>query len=167
MSIASQGLREPSTNGYRRDAAHATGASAAMERARRCLWRMQQADGHWVGELQGDTILESEYILLMAFLGREGERARPQGGRYILDQQLPDGGWSNYPGGPADLSVSVKAYFALKLAGHDRRRPVHAPGPRGRSCALGGAEACNSFTQFYLALLGQFPYANCPPCRRS
>jgi hypothetical protein len=51
----------------------------AIERARRCLLDMQQPDGHWVGELQGDTILESEYVLLMAFLGREDEEVcRPQ-----------------------------------------------------------------------------------------
>src|SRR5579884_3054762 len=45
----------------------------AIERARRCLLDMQQPDGHWVGELQGDTILESEYVLLLAFLGREDD----------------------------------------------------------------------------------------------
>src|SRR5206468_2258644 len=63
--------------------------------------------------------LESEYVLLMAFLGREGEEDVRKAARYLLTQQLPEGGWNNYPDGPAELSVSVKAYFALKLAGHD------------------------------------------------
>jgi squalene-hopene/tetraprenyl-beta-curcumene cyclase len=121
---------------------------------------MQQADGHWVGELQGDTILESEYVLLMAFLGREGEDVCRKAANYILRQQMAEGGWNNYPGGPADLSVSVKAYFALKLTGHD---PDASYMRRARQVilSLGGAAGCNSFTKFYLALLGQFPYANC------
>jgi squalene-hopene/tetraprenyl-beta-curcumene cyclase len=114
-----------------------------------------------VGELQGDTILESEWVLLMAFLGREGDERVRKAARYVLAQQQPGGGWSNYPGGPAELSVSVKAYFALKLAGHDPAAPYMA---RAREVirALGGAARCNSFTKFYLALLGQFPYGNCP-----
>lgn len=132
----------------------------AVENARQCLLGLQQADGHWVAELQGDTILESEYILLMGFLGREKENRVRKAARYILRQERPDGAWSCYPGGPVDLSVSVKAYFALKLAGHDPESP---PMRRARAAilALGGAASCNSFTKFYLALLGQFPYENC------
>jgi squalene-hopene/tetraprenyl-beta-curcumene cyclase len=132
----------------------------AIDSARRCLLDMQQADGHWVGELQGDTILESEYILLMAFLGREDEDVCRKAANYILRQQMPEGGWNNYPGGPADLSVSVKAYFALKLTGHGANAP-YMRRAREVILALGGAAGCNSFTKFYLALLGQFPYANC------
>jgi squalene-hopene/tetraprenyl-beta-curcumene cyclase len=118
-------------------------------------------DGNWVGELQGDTILESEYILLMAFLGREAEERVVKAAQYMLEQQMPEGGWNNYPDGPAELSVSVKAYFALKLAGHDADAPYMR---RARDIirSLGGAAGCNSFTKFYLALLGQLPYANCP-----
>jgi squalene-hopene/tetraprenyl-beta-curcumene cyclase len=125
------------------------------------LLQLQRTDGHWVGELQGDTILESEYILLMAFLGREGEERIARAARYILKQQMLEGGWSNYPGGPADVSVSVKAYFALKLAGHAADEPYMR---RARAVirGLGGASGCNSFSKFYLALLGQFPYDNCP-----
>ncbi len=134
---------------------------AGIRRARRHLIGLQQADGHWVGELQGDTILESEYILLMAYLGREGDERVGKAARYILDHQQADGGWNNYPGGPSDLTVSVKAYFALKLAGYDADLPYMR-----QACALirslGGAAGCNSFTKFYLALLGQFPYDNCP-----
>jgi squalene-hopene/tetraprenyl-beta-curcumene cyclase len=131
-----------------------------VDAARRCLLGQQKADGHWCGELQGDTILESEYVLLLAFLGREGEEACRKAARYLLTQQTASGGWANYPGGPDDLSVTVKAYFALKLTGHD---PDATYMRRAREVVrgLGGAAGCNSFTKFYLALLGQFPYANC------
>ena len=39
--------------------------------------------------------------------------------RHILEKQNADGGWSQYPGGKFDVSISVKAYFTLKLTGHD------------------------------------------------
>ena len=132
-----------------------------VERAVSLLLSRQAFDGHWVGELQGDTILESEYILLLAFLGRERDAKVAKIARYLVTQQMPEGGWNNYPEGPPDLSVSVKAYFALKIAGHgpDADYMVRA---RELIRSLGGAAGCNSFTKFYLALLGQFPYANCP-----
>jgi squalene-hopene/tetraprenyl-beta-curcumene cyclase len=135
--------------------------STAIDRAASALYRIQKEDGHWVGELQGDTILESEFLFLMAFLGREREEKCLKAARYILTQQQPHGAWSNYAGGPPDLSVSVKAYFALKLTGVIAESE---PMRRARDVirSLGGAAGCNSFTKFYLALLGQFPYANCP-----
>ncbi len=156
--------RSLTANGVRHDPAHpspATPLQGALDRARQCLLAAQQADGHWVGELQGDTILESEYVLLLAFLGREHEDQVARLARYVLARQIPEGGWNNYPCGPVDLSVSVKAYFALKLAGHDPEAPYMR---RAREVirTLGGPARCNSFTKFYLALLGQFPYANCP-----
>jgi len=135
--------------------------TAAIQRACRCLLNRQQPDGHWVGELQGDTILESEYVLLLAFLGREDDPRVARAARYLLEQQMPDGGWNNYPGGPAEVSVSVKAYFALKLAGHHPGAP-YMRRARQRIRQLGGAGRCNSFTKFYLALLGQLPYDSCP-----
>ncbi len=146
-------------HGHRTEAGHRT-IPKALHRARQCLLALQKPDGHWCGELQGDTILESEYMLLMAFLGRDQDPRIKKAGRYILSQQRSDGAWSNYPGGPDDISVSVKAYFALKVAGHDAEAPYMR-----RACAairaLGGAASCNSFSKFYLALLGQFPYENC------
>jgi squalene-hopene/tetraprenyl-beta-curcumene cyclase len=121
----------------------------------------QHADGHWVAELEGDTILESEYILLLAFLGQHESEVARKAARYILNAQLDGGGWTTYPGGPVDISASVKAYFALKLTGHD---PSSAPMQRARAAILahGGADAVNSFTRFYLALLGQISYEQCP-----
>ena len=114
-----------------------------------------------MGELEGDTILESEYVLLMAFLGREGEEVSVKACRYLRDLQLPGGGWSIYPGGPAEVSASVKAYFALKLVGVSPDEPDMT---RARQVVLnlGGAQACNSFTRFYLALLGQIGYDETP-----
>ena len=132
-----------------------------LARSRRHLLGLQRPDGHWCAELEGDTILESEFILLQAILGRLGDPRIAKCARYLIAHQQSDGGWNNYPGGASDLSVTAKAYFALKIAGHPPDAPAMA---RARQCvhALGGAENVNSFTRFYFALLGQIPYSSCP-----
>jgi squalene-hopene/tetraprenyl-beta-curcumene cyclase len=159
-TVFSQAVR--SNGSLRLDPAHVIPPiQSAVERARRHLLALQAPDGHWCGELQGDTILESEWILLLAFLGREKDPRVVKAARYLLQHQGPDGGWANYPGGPSEISVSVKAYFALKLAGHDADEP-HMRKARAVIRQLGGAGRVNSFTKFYLALLGQLSYRNCP-----
>jgi squalene-hopene/tetraprenyl-beta-curcumene cyclase len=134
---------------------------AAIERTSQWLAQRQRDDGHWCAELEGDSILESEYILLLAFLGREQSDEARLAANHLLKLQLPSGGWSMYPGGAVEISGSVKAYFALKLTGHDPEAPYMR---RARQCirAHGGADAVNSFTRFYLALLGQISYDQCP-----
>jgi squalene-hopene/tetraprenyl-beta-curcumene cyclase len=122
---------------------------------------LQQPDGHWCAELEGDTILESEFVLMQAILGRLGHPTIAKCARYIASKQQDDGGWSNFPGGPTDPSVSVKAYFALKLAGHSPSEPFMLRA-RDQILQIGGAETVNSFTRFYLAALGQIPYSHCP-----
>ncbi|MEX0585951.1 MAG: prenyltransferase/squalene oxidase repeat-containing protein, partial [Pirellulales bacterium] len=135
--------------------------AAATDRTRRWLLAEQHADGHWVGELEGDSILQSELVLLFAFLDRQRDETALETAEYLLEKQLPHGGWAPYPGGPIDVSASVKAYFALKLTGHS---PHTEPLARARAAILreGGADAVNSFTRYYLALLGQVPYDVCP-----
>ncbi len=142
--------------------------SSLGDRARRAVgltrdWLLERQNprGFWVGELEGDTILESEYILLLAFLGRHTSDVARKAARYIVQQQLPTGGWAMYPGGQLEISGSVKAYFALKLAGHDPSAE-HMQRARRAIRAHGGADAVNSFTRFYLALLGQISYDCCP-----
>ncbi len=134
---------------------------AAMGATRDWLLDHQQEDGHWVGELEGDTILESEYVLMMAFLGRHREEVCVKACRYMLDQERPEGGWAIYPGGPFDLGATVKAYFALKLVGYPTDDPVMVRN-REAILAAGGAQSCNSFTRFYLAILGQIDYDDTP-----
>jgi squalene-hopene/tetraprenyl-beta-curcumene cyclase len=133
----------------------------AVEATTRWLLDQQHPRGYWVGELEGDTILESEYVLLMAFLGRLDDPVCAGACSYIRSRQRSDGGWAIYPGGPSEVSASVKAYFALKLLGTAPDDPAMI---RAREAILtcGGAQASNSFTRFYLALLGQLDYDDCP-----
>lgn len=133
----------------------------AIGRTASWLERHQQADGHWRGPLEGDTILESEYLLLHAWAGRLAGATAAAAARRLLAEQLPAGGWAIYPGGPVDVSASVKAYLALKLMGYEAAsEPLRRA--RGAITAAGGPWAVNSFTKFYLALLGQLPYSACP-----
>src|SRR5262245_10705707 len=138
------------------------------ERLRECvrsaqlhLLSLQAEDGHWCGELEGDTILESEYILTKLFLGRLEEPKVRKAANYLRSKMRPQGGWAIYPGGPADVSASVKAYFVLKLLGDN---PDSEPMRRTREIVLeaGGLDACNSFTKIYLAIFGQYPWSRCP-----
>jgi squalene-hopene/tetraprenyl-beta-curcumene cyclase len=93
--------------------------------------------------------------------GREDAPLARKCARYIVDKQLDGGGWAMYPGGQLDISGSVKAYFALKLTGHDPREEYMRRAAKAiREC--GGADAVNSFTRFYLALLGEISYDQCP-----
>ena len=102
---------------------------SAIARTQQWLLARQDPDGHWVGELEGDSILQSEYILLLAWLESNGSapawaRDRIQrAARQLVVQQQPGGGWSLFPGGPLEISASVKAYLALKIAGHAADAP--------------------------------------------
>ena len=81
--------------------------------------------------------------------------------RHILKRQLPDGGWNIYYGGPSEINASVKAYFALKLAGHSADAPFMQEA-RANILRLGGIPRMNTFSKLYLALLGQFPWKYLP-----
>jgi squalene-hopene/tetraprenyl-beta-curcumene cyclase len=115
------------------------------------LLSAQKGEGCWRGELGADTTLESDYVFYLSVLGRTDRI--PKLANRIRERQLSDGGWNIYLGGPSELNATVKAYFALKLAG-DAPDSAHMIRARRRALALGGLERTNSFVRFYLALAG-------------
>jgi squalene-hopene/tetraprenyl-beta-curcumene cyclase len=134
----------------------------AVLAAQQRLLELQAPDGHWCAELEGDSILESEYLLALLLLGRRPEEPKLRGLAETLRRtQLPGGGWAIYPGGPPDANPTVKAYFALKLMGEDPGAP-HMERARATARGLGGLAACNSFTRIYLAIFGQVDWDDCP-----
>src|SRR5262249_31952445 len=165
LEFAGQSPANSQTSGLRAEQPSAPTISTplrqAIFRTQQWLLSQQSADGYWVAELEGDTILESEFILLLAYLGEENSPLAHKCAAYLLNKQTAAGGWTQYPGGAIDISASVKAYFSLKLTGHE---PSAEYMQRARSAILsgGGADAVNSFTRFYLALLGQLDYDACP-----
>jgi squalene-hopene/tetraprenyl-beta-curcumene cyclase len=144
-------------------------AETAMRAAAARLEALQRHDGHWCAELRADTTLESDYILFQLWLyppanGRWEPETRPlvdKAARGVLDRQLPGGGFNIYPGGPPDLSASVKAYVALKLAGVAVEDPRMA-GLARRILELGGIQAANSYVKVDLSLFGLYPRQFCP-----
>ncbi len=146
-----------------------TTAQQKLQLAAEHLLSLQHPDGYWCALLTADTTLESDYILLQLWMHPpvDGIWAPPDRGRIdraaarILSKQLPDGGFNIYVKGPSEISASVKAYFALKLAG------IPAYGAemtklRERITALGGIQAANSYTKVNLSLFDLYPREGTP-----
>ena len=135
----------------------------ALKHGRDWLLSLQAEAGNWVFALEADTTIASEYIMLQRFLGRTISPGLQQRmSNYLLSRQLPDGSWGLYAeDGFANLSATVKAYFALKLLGY---KAHSEPLVRARQIilSLGGAERCNVFTRIGLALFGQIPWHTAP-----
>jgi len=125
----------------------------AIERGANHLLSLQSEQGYWQGELEADTTLESDYIYYLYVLGKNDPERVAKLANYVRQRQLPDGGWSIYPGGPSELNATSKAYFALKLAGDAMDSP-HMVQARETVHRLGGLEHSNSYVRFYLALVG-------------
>ena len=139
---------------------------AAIGRATDHLLRRQQADGHWVFELEADATIPAEYVMLKRFFGRRDPVREARIGRYLRRIQAQEeaacnGGWPLFHGGPIDISCSVKAYLALRLIGDAEDAP-HMARARAAILAAGGAERCNVFTRATLALFGQVPWHAVP-----
>ncbi|MEY2496597.1 MAG: squalene-hopene/tetraprenyl-beta-curcumene cyclase, partial [Verrucomicrobiota bacterium] len=135
--------------------------ASAVARAQENLLRQQRPDGHWCGELLVDSTLCSDFVLFQHWLGEVDDALQQRCVRHILKRQLPDGGWNIYYGGPSEINASVKAYFALKLAGHSADLPFMQEA-RANILRLGGIPKMNTFSKLYLALLGQFPWQYLP-----
>jgi len=134
---------------------------SAIAGAREFLLTLQHSEGYWCGELEADSMLEADYIFLHTLL-ESGDPGRLQRAfTEMMRYQKEDGSWSLYPGGPGNISLSVKCYFSAKLMG------VRPDDPRLAKCrewvlAHGGVTACNTFTKMYLCGLGQYEYDAVP-----
>ena len=125
----------------------------SIEHGANHLLSLQAEEGYWLGELEADTTLESDYIYYLHVLGKADPERIAKLANYVRRRQLSDGGWSIFPGGPSDLNATCKAYFALKLAGDDVHA-AHMTEARETVHRLGGLEHTNSYVRFYLALIG-------------
>jgi squalene-hopene/tetraprenyl-beta-curcumene cyclase len=133
----------------------------ALAAARIALERLQCAEGYWQFELEADCTIPAEYIMMMHFLGDIDVPLQAKIARFLRAHQAGHGGWSLYPGGDFEVSCSVKAYFALKLAG-DRADAPHMVRARTAILSHGGAARANVFTRIALALFGELPWRGVP-----
>ncbi|TMK40660.1 MAG: squalene--hopene cyclase [Actinobacteria bacterium] len=133
----------------------------ARARARDHLLGLQSEDGWWRGELQTNVTMDAEDLLLREFLGARDERATELAARWIRSQQREDGSWTKFYGGPGDLSTTIEAYVALRLAG-DNIDAEHLARARGFILGRGGLESARVFTHIWLALFGLWPWEQVP-----
>ena len=135
--------------------------SDSVGRARDWLLADQAEDGYWWGELEANVSITAEYLLLTHHLGI-GDPARWEKiARYLRHHQQPEGYWAQWWGGPGELSTSIEAYFALKLAGEDPSAP-HMVRARDWILAQGGIVNARVFTKLWLALFDQFDWEQLP-----
>src|SRR5579864_7342898 len=127
--------------------------SDTIDRGVNYLLSLQATEGYWMGELEADTTLESDYIFYLQVINKAQPDRIAKLANYVRRRQLEDGGWNIYFGGPSELNATIKAYVALRLAG-DRCDCEHIVRARARVHQLGGLEASNSYTRLYLALVG-------------
>src|SRR3954462_396588 len=97
--------------------------ATAVGRAAEALTRRQKPDGHFVFELEADTTIPAEYVLLEHFLDRIDQPLQDRIGVYLRVCQGEHGGWPLFHDGALNLSASVKAYYALKCIGDDPDAP--------------------------------------------
>jgi squalene-hopene/tetraprenyl-beta-curcumene cyclase len=136
-------------------------ARETLARARDHVLGLQHAQGWWQGELETNVTMDAEDLLLREFLGLHDDKQIDAAARWIRSQQRADGTWANFFGGPGDLSTTVEAYVALKLAGDQPDAP-HMRTARGWILAQGGVEATRVFTRIWLALSGQWSWDELP-----
>jgi squalene-hopene/tetraprenyl-beta-curcumene cyclase len=137
------------------------GAAGALGRARDHLLGLQHEAGWWQGELETNVTMDAEDLLLREFLGIADADQTAAAGRWIASKQRDDGTWANFFGGPGDLSTTVEAYAALRLAGHP---PEAAHMARAAEWIRdrGGIAATRVFTRIWLALFGEWPWDDLP-----
>ena len=133
----------------------------ALFRARDHLLGLQHAEGWWQGELETNVTMDAEDLLLREFLGLHDEAVIAAAARWIRYQQRDDGTWANFYGGPADLSTTVEAYLALRLARDEPDAP-HMKLARDWILEQGGVEATRVFTRIWLALSGLWSWDDLP-----
>jgi squalene-hopene/tetraprenyl-beta-curcumene cyclase len=133
----------------------------AVDDAAKAILARQQADGHWVFELEADATIPAEYILLQHYLDEIDEGVQAALAHYLREIQGEHGGWPLFYRGEFNLSASVKAYFALKAAGDAPDAP-HMARARAAILAAGGAAHTNVFTRIQLALFGELPWRAAP-----
>ena len=133
----------------------------ALELACEHLLSQQDEAGWWQGELQTNVTMDAEDMLLREFLGVRRPDETERSAAWIRSQQRADGTWTNFYGGPGDLSTTIEAYWALRLAG-DGADAEHMRTAAEFIREQGGVANARVFTHLWLALFGLWSWDDVP-----
>lgn len=133
----------------------------AIDKTRNFFFREQLPQGYWWAELESNATITSEYIMLLHFMGIVDKARERKMAQYLLSRQTEEGYWTLWFNGPGDLSTTVEAYFALKLAGYDQNHPALLKA-REFILSRGGILKTRVFTKIFLALFGEFSWLGVP-----
>ncbi len=138
-----------------------TGLQRTLDRGGEWLLDQQYREGYWWAELESNVSITAEHLFLTHILGVGDRELWHAIAKYLLREQRRDGTWANWKGGPGELSTTVEAYVALKMAGVD---PASEEMTRARAWILekGGVPNARVFTKIWLALLGEWPWDATP-----
>ncbi|MGH9106675.1 MAG: squalene--hopene cyclase [Acidimicrobiales bacterium] len=125
------------------------------------LKALQSPEGWWKGELETNVTMDAEDVLLRHFLGIPDQHTTAAAAARIRSQQRPDGPWATFYRGPGELSATVEAYVALRLAG-DRPGEPHMQRAAAWVRERGGAESARVFTHVWLAMVGRWDWDDLP-----
>ncbi|WP_333872947.1 squalene--hopene cyclase [Methylobacter sp.] len=134
---------------------------SAIDRAKDQLIGLQNQEGYWVFELEADCTIPSEYILMMHYMDEIDTPLQVKIVNFLRSQQNADGSYPLYKGGAGDISGTIKAYYAMKMAG-DSIQAAHMVKARDWILAQGGAARANVFTRIMLAMFEQIPWRGVP-----
>ena len=135
--------------------------ATAIKSGRENLLGLQHAEGWWKGELETNVSMDAEDVMLRHFLGILDPRRTARTAEWIRSQQLPSGGWATFYGGPDDISVTVEAYVALRLAG-DPPEAAHMRLASQWVSSTGGIAATRVFTRIWMAVVGAWSWEDLP-----
>ncbi|GHB79934.1 squalene-hopene cyclase [Streptomyces viridiviolaceus] len=136
-------------------------AARATRRATDFLLSRQDAQGWWKGDLETNVTMDAEDLLLRQFLGISDEETTRAAALFIRGEQREDGTWATFYGGPGELSTTIEAYVALRLAGDAPDAP-HMARASEWVRAQGGIAASRVFTRIWLALFGWWKWDDLP-----
>ncbi|MEU9984465.1 squalene--hopene cyclase [Streptomyces sp. NPDC050856] len=136
-------------------------AARAAQRSIDHLLGRQDAEGWWKGDLETNVTMDAEDLLLRQFLGIQDETTTRAAALFIRGEQREDGTWATFHGGPGDLSATVEAYVALRLAGDLPDEP-HMARAAAWVRERGGIAAARVFTRIWLALFGWWKWDDLP-----
>ena len=134
---------------------------AVLGRARDHLLARQDPAGWWRGLLETNVTTDAEDLLLREIIGLRRPDDTAATAAWIRSRQRPDGTWATFPGGPPDLSTSVEAYLALRLAGDPPDAP-HLTRAATWIRANGGLGGTRVITRFWLAMVGLWSWDALP-----